>query len=175
MTATNPRSRTLSRLAWTAGFVALLALTGCKSTKDATGAATGKSRDPLVYGPTRIPAQNLPLPDRGAVGAKGTKSDPLLERPVGKGDKDKTGVGYADGPERFRGTFIPGPGSTPAALAGKKGDGDELKIEAPEAPDNRVPLRPGGGVMPAGGIEMGEMGDKGDGGLQTLYADLAKY
>jgi hypothetical protein len=175
MTATNPRSRILSRLACTAGFVALLALTGCKSTKDGGSASTtGGKRDPLVYGPTRIPAQNLPLPDRGAIGAKGTKNDPLLERPVGKGS-DKTGVGYADGPERFRGTYIPGPGSTPAALAGKGKDGDELKIDAPEMPDNRVPLRPRGGVLPAGAIEMGEMGEMGDGGLQALYADLAKY
>ena len=172
MTATNPRSRTAFRLACAAGFVALFALTGCKSTKDGGNATTtgGKSRDPLVYGPNRIPPQNVPVPDRGAVGAKGTKSDPLLERPVSK-NGDKTGVGFSDDPSRFKGTYIPGVGSTPAALAGHKGDGDALKIDTPDGNDTRVPLRPGGGgggVMPAAAIETGDA-------LQPLYEELAKY
>jgi hypothetical protein len=177
MTATNPRSRSLVRLAFAAGFAAVLALTGCKSTKDGGSATTaGGKRDPLVYGPTRIPPQNVPLPDRGAVGAKGPKSDPLLDRPVGRGS-ERSGVGYSDDPSRFKGTYIPGPGTTPAAMAGN-GVSDELKIDGSENPDNRVPLRPVGGVRPAGGVGTGSAGgagELGEGGLQALYADLAKY
>src|SRR4051812_3070736 len=70
------------RRAWLAGvcLVVLLALAGCKSTKEAPG-GMGVSRpkeknDPLVHGATtRIPRQDLPVPDR-ATGPKG-KTDPL--------------------------------------------------------------------------------------------------
>jgi hypothetical protein len=141
--------------------VGLLALVGCKS-GDGGNAAGNKPRDPLVYGPNRIPPQNVPLPDRGGVGAKGPKTDPLLDRPVGKGDKN--GVGYNDDPARFKGPHVPGPGSTPAALAGKPKDGDELKIDTP---DNRVPLQPAGGVVPITGGAGAE--------VDTLYRDLEKY
>ena len=41
-----------------------------------SGGSSGTgSRDPLVFGPNRIPQQNLPLPDRGGIGTKG-KADP---------------------------------------------------------------------------------------------------
>ena len=76
-------------------------------------AAGGKSRDPLVYGPNRIPPQNVPVPDRGGIGAKGTKTDPLIDAPTGRpGDKTASATRR---PERFKGPYIPGPGSTPAA------------------------------------------------------------
>jgi hypothetical protein len=142
MMADNPRSRTSRRAKQLLGVLALLALAGCRS----DGSKGSGSRDPLVYGPNRIPPQNVPLSDRSGVGvgAKGAKTDPLLERPVGK-NGDRSGVGYNDDPARFSGTHIPGPGTTPAALAAKTKDGDELKIDTP---DNRVPLRPAGGIVP---------------------------
>ena len=46
-------------------LVALFALVGCKSDKpDPTPGGSGVSRgkDPLVYGPTKIPRQDLPIP-----------------------------------------------------------------------------------------------------------------
>jgi hypothetical protein len=158
MTTNNPQTRILVRLATCAGFVALLVVAGCKS-KD--GDQSIRKGDPLVYGPNRIPPQNVPLPDRGSIGSTGTKNDPLLDRPV-----SKNGSGYSDTPDRFKnGPFIPGLGTTPAALASTKGrDEEELKIASP---DNRVPLRTGG-VQPAAAIEA-------DAGLASLYTDLAKY
>jgi hypothetical protein len=141
MMAARPGIRTLRRRACAIGLVALVALAGCRSGEGGRGSG---GRDPLVYGPNRIPPQNVPLNDRGGVGAKNTKTDPLLERPVGKSG-DRTGFGYKDDPSRFKGTHIPGPDTTPAALASRTGDGDELKIDAP---DTRVPLQPTGGVIP---------------------------
>jgi hypothetical protein len=141
MTAARAQTRSLSRCTCAVGLLALLALAGCRSSDGGKGSG---GRDPLVYGPNRIPPQNVPLHDRGGLGAKNTKTDPLLERPVGK-TGDRSGFGYKDDPARFKGTHIPGPDTTPAALAGRTGDGDELKIDAP---DNRVPLQPTGGVIP---------------------------
>ena len=115
MTTTNPRPRTLCRLALSAGLVVSSALVaGCKS-KDG-GSPVAKIRDPLVYGPNRIPPQNVPVPDRDGVGSKGT-ADPLIGSPTAASG-DKNGVGYSDDPERFKGTYIPSESSTPAALAG---------------------------------------------------------
>jgi hypothetical protein len=135
---------------------ALLALVGCKSDKPemlpGTGVARGK--DPLVYGPTKIPRQDLPIPDR-ATGPNG-KRDPLTT-PTG----NKTG--YSDDPERFKGTFIPGKSSTPAALAGRNKDDDGLRIDSPG-----VPLTPAGGVLPGGALEAPE-------GVSPLYTQLDKY
>jgi hypothetical protein len=162
MTATNPRHRNpLSRPALALGLAALLLFCGCKSTKDGGSAsANGGKRDPLVSGP-RIPPQNVPLPERGGAAVKGTRTDPLLEKPVGRG------VGYSDDPERFKGTYIPGAATTPAALASKLETSNDLKIDSP--PDNRVPLRPAGGdVKPAGGI------DPPPESLEPLYAQLQK-
>lgn len=160
MTTTNPRIRILARRACAAGLLALFGLVGCKSTEGGS-APKNKPGDPLVFGPSRIPPQNVPLPDRAVANPKGGKPDPLLDRPVGR-----TGAGYSDDPERFKGTYVPGPNSTPAAMAAKKTDGDELKIASPG--DNRVPLRPVGGVQPAGANEVAS-------NTEALYAELAKY
>lgn len=167
MTVTNPRTRILSRWACCAGLAGLLALSGCKSRDGggnvSGGAAPSKVRDPLVYGPgARIPPQNVPLPERGGIGSKGR--DPLTT-PTGKSG-DKTGVGYSDGPDRFTGGYNPGPSTAPASLAGKNNDPEELKIDTP---DNRVPLRQTGAVMPAGEIEPATPG------LEPLFTELAKY
>jgi hypothetical protein len=149
MTTANPRVRNLSRWACIAGLAGLFVLSGCKS-RDGNGGGVGglgssggKQRDPLVYGPSRIPPQNVPLPERDGVGSK--DRDPLTA-PVGRAG-DKSGSGYSDDPRRFQGTYIPGPGTTPAALAAKLRDDDTLKIDTP---DNRVPLKPTGAVIPAG-------------------------
>jgi len=138
--------------------LALFALVGCKSTKETqgNGVSRGKEKsDPLVYGPTKIPKQDLPVPDR-ATGPKG-KPDPLTT-PTGGGK-----AGYSDSPERFKGTFIPGTGSTPAALAGRPKDDEGLRIDSPG-----VPLTPAGGTLPGGVLEAPE-------GVAPLYTQLDKY
>jgi hypothetical protein len=140
---THNTRHTLTRLArrWIAVVcaAALLALAGCRTDKEVMGTGVSKGKnDPLVHGPTRIPRQDLPVPDR-ATGPKG-KADPLTTPTGGK-------AGYSDDPERFKGTFIPGKPSTPAALAGRFKDGEELKIDDGKG----VALTPGG-TLP-GGIE----------------------
>ncbi len=104
----------------------LIALAGCKTDKEAKGAGVARGKDPLVHGPTRIPRQDLPVPDR-ATGPRGGKLDPLTTPTGGK-------AGYSDDPERFKGAFIPGRPSTPASLAGRFKDGEELKIDTPGVP-----------------------------------------
>jgi len=100
-----------------------------------------EKNDPLVHGPTtRIPRQDLPVPDR-ATGPKG-KADPLTTPTGGK-------AGYTDDPDRFKGTYIPGKGSTPASLAARIKDGEELKI----ADGGGVPLTPAGGTLPGGSLD----------------------
>jgi hypothetical protein len=147
-----------------AGLAAVLTLAaGCKS-KDGGNAAATKPRDPLVFGPTRIPQQNLPVPERGGLGTKG-KTDPLIGSPTGR-PGDKTGVGYSDDPERFKGTYIPSPSSTPAALAGKPRDSGELKIDDG---NTGVPLQPTGGTRP-----QPAEGDPTT-SVDTLFAELEKY
>jgi hypothetical protein len=141
MTAASARTRDLPFRACAVGLLALTVLVGCRSSDGGKGSG---GRDPLVYGPNRIPPQNVPLHDRGGIGARNTKTDPLLERPVGK-TGDRSGFGYKDDPARFKGTHIPGPDTTPAALAGRNGGEEELKIDSP---DNRVPLQPTGGIIP---------------------------
>ncbi len=155
-----PTRRSARRLALAFGAVGMLALAGCKTNKDATGGVTGigasggKSKnDPLVSGPKLIPRQDLPVPERG-IGTKG-KSDPLTTPTGGRNDK----VGYIDDPERFKGTVLPGKATTPAALAGRLKDGEELKIEAPG-----VALQPAGGVLPFDAAE----------GVSPLYDRLEK-
>jgi hypothetical protein len=166
MTATNPRTRTLGRRSSAAALAVVLALAGCKSSSDGGGGGAAKSRDPLVYGPNRIPPQNVPLPDRGGIGAKG-KADPLIGAPTGK-PGDKSGVGYNDDPSRFKGPVVTGPGTAPAALAGKAKDGDELKIDD----EKRVPLTPAGGVAPGAAPSLApEPGS----GVDGLFSELEKY
>lgn len=138
--------RTFTRLSRRAGVVVcaalVFALVGCKSDKDAKGmgVSRGRDNDPLIAGPgSMIPKQNVPLPDR-ATGPKG-KPDPLVSPTGGK-------AGYTEDPARFKGTVIPGKSNTPAALAGRLKDGDELKID-----DGGVPLTPAGGTLPGGALE----------------------
>jgi hypothetical protein len=162
MTAINPRKRFFSFGPGAIGFLVLFALVGCKS-----GGSDNSSRngDPLVSGPSRIPAQNIPVPDRG-IGSNGKLPDPLLGSPTGK-PQDKNGVGYTDDPSRFKNTYIPGPNSTPAALAAHLKDGDELKIDGSE---NRTPLQQAGAVLPAKPVEQGVSA-----ALSAIYQDLEKY
>lgn len=135
--------------------VGLLVLAGCKTNKETQGTGVSRGKDPLVYGPTSIPRQNLPIPDR-ATGPNGGKPDPLTVPTGGQ-------AGYTDDPERFKGTVIPGKLSTPAALASASRikDGDELKIDTPG-----VTLTPAGGTL-SGGLEVPE-------GVDPLYAQLDK-
>lgn len=130
MTVRTHNPRRLRRLALVLGAAGLFALVGCKTDKEAKGTGTGRGKDPLVYGPNLIPKQNVPLPDRATKG----KNDPLTS-PTGA----KTG--YSDDPERFKGVVVPGLHSTPAALAGRIKDGDELKI----ADGGGATLQPTGG------------------------------
>jgi hypothetical protein len=162
MTAINPRKRLYFFLPAAIGFAAMFALSGCKS-----GSSDNNSRssDPLVSGPGRIPAQNIPVPERG-IGSNGKPSDPLLGSPTSK-PLDKTGVGYTDDPNRFKGTYIPSPSSTPAALAGHLKDGEELKID--DNP-NRIPLQQTGAVLPAKPMEQNVSP-----ALTAIYQELEKY
>jgi hypothetical protein len=162
MTAINPRKRFYTFGSGAIGLAVLLALTGCKSGSSDNSTRSG---DPLVSGPSRIPAQNIPVPDRG-IGSNGKMPDPLLGSPTSK-PQDKTGVGYTDDPSRFKGTYIPSPNSTPAALAGHMKDGEELKIDGSE---NRAPLQQAGGVLPAKPAEQGASP-----ALNAMYQELEKY
>lgn len=151
--------------------VGLFVLAGCKNTKESTGgplgSTTGKTgrgkSDPLVSGPTRIPPQNVPVPDRGTAGGTKGRADPLLGTPTGR-PGEKTGAGYTDDPERWKGPYLPSAGSVPAALANRPRDGDELKIESPNGTGG-VPLKPAGGVVPE--IDVGPT-------AESLLAELAK-
>jgi hypothetical protein len=156
MTADAPLTcRSVWRWALAVSAAGLVALAGCKSNKEPQGTGVARGKDPLVYGPSRIPRQDLPLPDR-ATGPN--KADPLTTTPTGGGK-----VGYSDDPDRFKGTFIPGKPSTPAALAGRIKDGEELKIDDPEG----VPLTPAGGTT-ATGLEA-------PANVDPLYGQLAQF
>jgi hypothetical protein len=164
MTADTRRTRSGPRRTprrWLAAACAalLLAATGCKSDKGGPGANVSRGRnDPLfASGPNLIPKQNVPIPDR----ASGPKRGDPLTAPTGGKSGDK--VGYNDDPARFKGVVVPGKGTTPAALASKLKDGDELKID-----DGGVPLTPVGGIAPAGG------GLTPPADVAPLYAELEK-
>jgi hypothetical protein len=159
MSAINPRMRSIIYWPGAIGLAALLALTGCKSDNSNN---SSRNNDPLVGG-TRIPPQNVPVPDRGGVGANG-KTDPLMASPTSK-PPDKTGVGYTDDPARFKGTYIPSASTMPAALAGNLKDGEELKIDGNE---NKVPLLQTGAVSP--GKPLAQSAD-----LAAIYSELEKY
>jgi hypothetical protein len=146
MTAhTHFRRRTFAALL---GALSLCALVGCKTDKEVKGTGVGRGKDPL-FG-NLIPRQDLPVPAKTAT--KG-KTDPLFA-PTNGG---KT-TGYADDPERFKGTFIPGKGSTPAALSGWSKDGEGLKLESP-----------GVALIPAGGAEVPPPS------VEPLLAELTKF
>lgn len=145
MTAhTHFRRRTLGALLCALG---LCALSGCKTDKEAKGTGVGRGKDPL-FG-NLIPRQDLPVPSKTAT--KG-KSDPLFAPTGGKT------TGYNDDPDRFKGTFIPGKGSTPAALSGWSKDGEGLKIDSP-----------GVALIPAGGAEVPPPS------VEPLLAELTKF
>ncbi|MBY0514652.1 MAG: hypothetical protein K2P78_12150 [Gemmataceae bacterium] len=137
MTA-GPRDRAL-RCAAVAVLAAACAA-GCRD-KGTTG---GLARtDPLMGG--RIPPQNVPVPDRGTTGGK-AKPDPLVA-PAGR-PTDRTGAGYTDDPQRWKGApYSPSDRTVPAALAGRQKDDDGLKIESPG-----VTLQPAGGPAPGGDL-----------------------
>jgi hypothetical protein len=143
------------RWALAVSVVLLAALVGCKTDKETKGTGVARGKDPLVYGPTRIPRQDLPVPDR-ATGPNG-KTDPLTTPTGGK-------AGYTDDPERFKGTYIPGKSSVPAALAGRRNDSDELKIADTPA---GVTLTQTGGTL-SGGLVPTES-------VEPLYTQLAQY
>jgi hypothetical protein len=143
----------------------LVALAGCKSDKGTKGAGVSRDKhDPLfASGPNLIPKQNVPIPDR-ATGPKG-RGDPLTTPTGGKsGDK----VGYSDDPERFKGSYVPSLGSTPAALASRLKDGGELKIDD----GGGVPLKPAGGRLAAGALPGGSLTPPAE--VAPLYAELEK-
>jgi hypothetical protein len=162
MSAVNPRTRSYSCWSVAIGLAVSLALLGCKTSNSDN---TSRNGDPLVSGPGRIPPQNVPVPDRG-LGANGKPSDPLLGSPTSK-PQDKSGVGYTDDPSRFKGTYIPSPSSTPAALAGHMKDDEQLKIDGNE---NRVPLQQTGAVLPVKATEKVQSP-----ALDAVYRDLEKY
>ena len=122
----------------------LLAAVGCKSKDGGSSGGVSKGNDPLVMGPGRIPKQNIPIPDRGTAGGE-RRTDPLLGSPAGRPADTKTGASYNSDPERWKGPYIPGAGSTPAALAGRSRDEEGLRLEIPGA------VRPTGGTRPADG------------------------
>lgn len=144
--------RALARSVCVAALVGASLAAGCKS-KDtnggvARGAGGGSRSDPLLTGPGRIEPQNLPLPERGGT-ANGRRGDPLLGSPTGRPNNERSG--YTDDPERFKGTYIPGPGSVPAYLSGRSRDGDELKIERPDP----GPVSPASASLPPAAIPSG--------------------
>lgn len=123
--------------------VGLMALAGCKHDKEAKGTGVARGKDPLIAGPgTLIPRQNMPIPDRAT--GPGGRPDPLVSPTSKPGEK----VGYNDDPTRFKGTYIPGKATTPAALAGRIKDSDELKIDD----TGGVPLEPAGGTQTGSGL-----------------------
>ncbi|MDY3559367.1 hypothetical protein R5W23_000359 [Gemmata sp. JC673] len=130
--------RTARRGAFALGAAGLLALAGCKSDKEAPAVGVGRRNDPLMAREGRLlPPQNLPVPERG-LGSKG--KDPLTAPTGGRGERSS----YNDDQERFKGTVMPGTLTTPASLAGRIRDGEELKIESPG-----VELRPTAGAAPS--------------------------
>jgi hypothetical protein len=154
MTAhTLPIARSAGRWVLALSAAGVLALAGCKTDKQAKGTGTPGNKDPLVYG--IIPKQNLPVPDY-ATGTKGA-ADPLTTPTGGK-------AGYNNDPDRFKGTFIEGQSSTPAALASRIKDGEELKIA--DTPGTK--LTPAGGTLPPGAIEPPD-------DVNPLLAQLQKY
>ncbi len=124
---------------------------GCRS-KDGSAAGGMAKHDPLIGG-SRIPPQNVPLPDRG-VGAKGGRPDPLKESLTGR-DKDKQAK--ADNADRWKGPYIPDANSTTASLASAarlRATTSDLTIDGDEGATRAggVLLQPpDGGIRPTAG------------------------
>jgi hypothetical protein len=154
-------------IAGTVSLALLLGSVGCKS-KDSGPSSNLSRNDPLLAGPGRIPRQNIPLPDRGTAGGK--RPDPLLGSPT-SGTRSNTG-GFSVDPDRFKnGPYLPGPGGSPAALAGNPLPSDEgLSIDLPGG----VGLTPAGGPIaapdrPAPRAPAAPLGS------DAAFAELAKY
>lgn len=153
---TSPRG-----IAGTLCLALVLGSMGCKG-KDSGPSSNLSRNDPLIAGPGRIPKQNVPLPDRGGT-AGGKRADPLLGSPT-SGTRANAG-GYTDDPERWKkGPYVPGPGGSPAALAGKPKDDEGLAIEQPGG----VGLTPAGGAVaaPAPAQPLGS---------DAAFSELAKF
>src|SRR5260221_113392 len=105
----------IARFAACGVALALCLAAGCKD-KSTTG---GIARTDPLMGGSRIPPQNVPVPDRGTAGGNKAKPfDPLMT-PVGNKDT-KSGAGYTEDPQRWKGgPYTPGSGSVPASLAGR--------------------------------------------------------
>jgi hypothetical protein len=127
-------------IAGTLSFALLLGSAGCKNKESGPSSNLSKN-DPLLAGPGRIPRQNIPLPDRGTAGGK-----------------------------RPEGPYVPGPGGSPAALAGLPLATEEEGLAI--APPGGVGLTPAGGsdrpvaTAPAPATPLGS---------DTAFAELAKY
>lgn len=119
-----PRFASTRGIAGTLSVALLLASLGCKG-KDSGPSSNLSRNDPLLAGPGRIPRQNLPVPSRDGT-AGGKRADPLLGSPT-------SGTRANSDPDRMKnGPYVPGPGGSPAALAGKPlNDGEGLAIELP--------------------------------------------
>ena len=141
----NPWFASTRLVAGTTVLALLLGAVGCKSKDSGGSGGSGMTKnDPLIGGPSRIPRQNVPVPDRAAAGPK-HRVDPLLGSPTSS-TRANAGTGYTDDPERWKkGPYVPGPAGSPASLAGRpQDDGEGLKIEAPG-----VGLTPVGGTLPS--------------------------
>lgn len=160
------------RIAWVAsprGIAGTLSLAlvlgslGCKG-KDSGPSSNLTRNDPLIAGPGRIPKQNVPVPDRGGT-AGGKRADPLLGSPTNGTRANANANGFTDDPDRWKkGPYVPGPGGSPAALAGKPKDDEGLAIDLPGG----VGLTPAGGttIAPAPAQPLGS---------DAAFAELAKY
>ncbi len=159
----NPWFASTRVTAGTLALALLLGTLGCKS-KDSGGGGSMTKNDPLIGGPSRIPKQNVPVPDRGTATGPKSRVDPLLGSPT-SGTRANAGTGYTDDPERWKkGPYVPGPGGAPASLAGKpKDDGEGLKIDAPGG----VELTPAAGTVPAAPAPSS--------GTDATFNELAKY
>jgi len=151
------------RIAGTLSLALVLCSFGCKS-KDSGPTSNLTKNDPLLAGPGRIPRQNVPVPGRDGT-AGGKRADPLLGSPT-SGTRANAGGGFPDDPDRWKkGPYVPGPGGSPAALAGKqKDDGEGLSIDLPGG----VGLTPAGGAAPAP-TPVQPLGS------DAAFAELARY
>jgi hypothetical protein len=150
-------------IAGTLSLALVLGSTGCKS-KDSGPSGNFSKNDPLLAGPGRIPKQNIPLPDRGGTAGGGKRPDPLLGSPTSGTKANNLG----GDPERFKnGPYVPGPGGSPAALAGQ-----------PLPEDEGLAIKPAGGVglTPVGGIEKPKApAPTTPIGSDSSFGELAKY
>jgi hypothetical protein len=136
-----PRFASTRGLAWACGLALLAASVGCKGKDRNSGGPSGNftGNDPLLAGPGRIPRQNVPVPGRDGTAGGGKRGDPLLGSPTSGTRANSDADRWKNGP------YLPGPGDSPAALAGNRlNDGEGLAIELPGGEK----LTPAGGAAP---------------------------